>query len=78
MTDVSIPIDAWDADGEGTIAAWLYAEGDHVASDVVIAELAVDKAALELRAPVAGRLLILVPAETGVRAGQIVARIVRE
>jgi pyruvate/2-oxoglutarate dehydrogenase complex dihydrolipoamide acyltransferase (E2) component len=76
MTDVTIPDDAWPGDEEGTIASWLYSTGDEILRDVVIAEVMIEKAVLELHAPVAGRLVIVVPAETAIRRGQVVARIV--
>jgi len=75
MTEVKIPDDLWDDDGEGAISAWLYEDGDRVEAGTVIAEVMNEKVASELLAPAAGALAIVTAAEEPVRKGQVVARI---
>ena len=75
MTEVVIPAAQWDDDSEGVISAWLYGDGESVAEGAVICEVMNEKVASELVAPVAGRLKILVAAESAVRKGQAVATI---
>jgi pyruvate/2-oxoglutarate dehydrogenase complex dihydrolipoamide acyltransferase (E2) component len=75
MTDVSIPEEIVGEGAEGAISLWLFQDGETVAAGDVLAEVMNEKAAAELVAPASGRLTILVPPETPVRKGQIVARI---
>ena len=75
MTDITVPEDLWDTDEEGVIFAWVYADGALVQQGKLIAEVAVEKAQLELNAPASGRLRILVPAETVVRKGTVIGKI---
>ena len=75
MTDITVPEDLWDTDDEGVIFAWVYADGALVQQGKLIAEVAVEKAQLELNAPASGRLRILVPAETVVRKGTVIGKI---
>jgi pyruvate/2-oxoglutarate dehydrogenase complex dihydrolipoamide acyltransferase (E2) component len=75
MADITVPEDLWDTDDEGVIFAWVYADGAVVEQGKLIAEIAVEKAQLELNAPASGRLRILVPAETVVRKGTVIGRI---
>jgi pyruvate/2-oxoglutarate dehydrogenase complex dihydrolipoamide acyltransferase (E2) component len=75
MTDVTIPAGLWDANDEAAISAWLYADGETVGEGAVIAEIMVEKSSFELLAPASGALRILTPAETAVRAGDLVAHI---
>lgn len=49
---------------EGTIVAWLVAEGDHVDEGQPILEIETDKATAEMGAPAAGYL-------KGIRAGAV-------
>lgn len=74
MTDIAIAGNLWD-EGEAAISAWLYRDGDRVATGAIIAELMVEKSTFELTAPATGTLRILVAAEEPVAKGQIVARI---
>lgn len=74
MTDIVIADNLWD-EGEAAISAWLYADGDRVAAGTIVAELMVEKSTMEVIAPAAGRLRILVAAEEPVAKGQIVARL---
>lgn len=60
---------------EGTVSRWLKADGDVVAVDEIVLELETDKAAMEIPAPVAGKLKILVPAGQAVKVGAVVGSI---
>ena len=48
---------------EGTVLKWMVKEGDVVAKDQVLLEIATDKADSELPSPVAGRVLKLLAKE---------------
>ncbi len=74
MIDIVIANNLWD-EGEAAISAWLYADGDRVAAGAIVAELMVEKSAMEVIAPATGMLRILVRAEEPVAKGQVVARI---
>ncbi|HEY0940323.1 MAG TPA: biotin/lipoyl-containing protein [Steroidobacter sp.] len=75
MTDVVIGADAWDGNGQGFISNWFFEDGEAVCAGAVIADLMYEKVAVELVAPVAGRLKILVAAEQPISKGQVVARL---
>jgi pyruvate/2-oxoglutarate dehydrogenase complex dihydrolipoamide acyltransferase (E2) component len=75
MTDVVVPEDLWDTDQEGVIVTWLYSTGALVEEGHLIAELAVEKAQLELTAPASGKLTVLAPADTVIKRGQVIGRI---
>jgi pyruvate/2-oxoglutarate dehydrogenase complex dihydrolipoamide acyltransferase (E2) component len=75
MADVTVPDDLWDTDDQGVIVTWLYSSGANVKAGQLIAELAVEKAQLELTAPATGRLTVLAPADTVISKGQVIARI---
>jgi len=60
---------------EGTIVSWLRAEGDLVAQNDSVLELETDKVTMEIAAPAAGRLTILVGEESVVKVGQVVGSI---
>jgi pyruvate/2-oxoglutarate dehydrogenase complex dihydrolipoamide acyltransferase (E2) component len=75
MTDVTVPADLWDTDDQGVIVTWLYNTGAHVEDGQLIAEVAVEKAQLELTAPATGVLTVLAPADTIISKGQVIARI---
>lgn len=73
--EVRIPENLWADDDEGVIATWLFADGERVAEGSVLAELMVEKTSMEILAPTAGTLHIVVAAEVPVRKGQVIARI---
>ena len=73
--DVIIPADLWGEDGEAVIATWLFKSGELVSPGAVLAEVMYEKASMEVISPGAGRLTILVAAESPVRQGQLIARI---
>lgn len=75
MTDIIVPQDLWEDEREGVVLTWVYADGAVVEQGKLITELGVEKAQLELLAPVRGRLKILAPADTVVRKGQVIGRL---
>jgi 2-oxoglutarate dehydrogenase E2 component (dihydrolipoamide succinyltransferase) len=62
MIDVAVP-QLGESVTEGTITKWLVKEGDVVAKDQALAEIATDKADSELPAPAAGRVAKLLAKE---------------
>jgi len=61
---------------EGTVVAWRVAVGDPIAADETICEISTDKIDTEVPAPVSGVVSeILVPVETTVEVGTVLARI---
>ena len=75
MTDVSIPPDLWDDDREAVVSTWFFKDGERVQEGDVLGEVMIEKATSELIAPASGTLSILVPAESPVRKGQVVAQV---
>jgi pyruvate/2-oxoglutarate dehydrogenase complex dihydrolipoamide acyltransferase (E2) component len=73
MREVRVPEAVWADGGEPVITAWLFRDGEVVSRGAVLAELAVEKAQVELEAPCSGRLKILVDAETPITRDQAVA-----
>ncbi len=61
---------------EGTVVAWRVEVGDRIAADATICEISTDKIDTEVPAPVSGIVAeILVPVETTVSVGTLLARI---
>jgi pyruvate/2-oxoglutarate dehydrogenase complex dihydrolipoamide acyltransferase (E2) component len=61
---------------EGTVVAWRVEVGDRIAADATICEISTDKIDTEVPAPVSGIVAeILVPIETTVSVGTLLARI---
>lgn len=76
MTDVVFPtLSGEDPDAEGVVATWFVREGEPVAADQLIAEVAVDKVSVEMLAPVAGTVHLLVEEEEVVKQGALIARV---
>ncbi|HSF26981.1 MAG TPA: lipoyl domain-containing protein [Actinomycetes bacterium] len=76
MTDVVFPpLSTDDPDGEGVVATWFVRDGEPVAVDQLLAEVALDKVSVEVPAPVAGTVHLLVEEEEVVRQGEAIARI---
>jgi len=75
MTDVTVPEHFWDDDSEGVVSAWLFVDGERVAAGAPLAEIMYEKASMELLAPASGVLRIVVPVETAIKRGQIIATI---
>src|SRR5262245_32933089 len=60
---------------EGVLSRWLKADGARVSANEVVAEVETDKANNEVRAPVAGTLVILVPEGQKVAVGTPIGRV---
>jgi len=60
---------------EGRIARWMVKDGEAVKTDQPLLELETDKATMEVPAPAAGVIKILVPADSVVQVGQRIADI---
>lgn len=76
MTEVPFPeVSQQNPDAEGVLATWFVADGDPVAEGGLIAEVAVDKVDMEIAAPAAGTIRLLVKEGDVIRQGTPVARI---
>ncbi len=75
LMDVIIPADLWGDDGDAVIATWLFQSGELVSVGAVLAEVMYEKASMEVTSPGAGRLTILIAAESPVRQGQLIGLI---
>ncbi len=75
MTPVMLFENAWEGDEEAALTNWFFEDGAVVAEGDLIAEVMVSKAAIEIRAPVAGRLKILVGVDAVVTKGVTLAEI---
>src|SRR5579859_4440158 len=61
---------------EGTVVGWRVEVGDRIEADATIAEITTDKIDTEVPAPVSGVVAeILVPVESTVEVGTVLARI---
>lgn len=60
---------------EVTVASWLKKDGDIVKMDEALCSIESDKATLEVAAPKAGKLKILVPEGTTVKIGDVIASV---
>jgi 2-oxoglutarate dehydrogenase E2 component (dihydrolipoamide succinyltransferase) len=72
--DVSIPT-LGESVSEGVIVRWMKHDGEAVAADEPLFELETDKASVEIPAPSAGVITVLVQEGATVRVGDVVARI---
>lgn len=76
MTDVVLPtLSKERPDAEGVVATWFVTDGEPVATDQLLVEVQVDKVTVEVTAPVAGTVRLLVPEEGAVPQGKPIARI---
>ncbi|GHE77142.1 hypothetical protein GCM10017786_03050 [Amycolatopsis deserti] len=76
MTDIAFPhISDNQPDAEGVLATWFAADGDQVGEGDLLAEVAVDKVDVEVPAPAAGVLRLLVQEGDVVKQGEVIARI---
>ena len=76
MTAVTLQDEAWegvDAAVEALVDKWLVQEGDTVQAGQPLANVVLVKSNLEISAPAAGRIQILVPAGSTFARGQSVA-----
>ncbi len=64
-----------DPQAEGVLSTWFVREGEPVRADQLIAEVAVDKVSVEVPAPHAGIVHLLVEEEAVVRQGAPIARV---
>jgi pyruvate/2-oxoglutarate dehydrogenase complex dihydrolipoamide acyltransferase (E2) component len=69
------PMSENDPEAEGVVSTWFVADGDQVQEGDLIAEVAVDKADMEIVAPQAGTISILVPEEQAVTQNSPIATI---
>jgi pyruvate/2-oxoglutarate dehydrogenase complex dihydrolipoamide acyltransferase (E2) component len=76
VTDVPFPVlSTKDPDAEGVLASWFVADGEQVAEGDLLAEVAVDKVDMEITAPAAGTVRLLVPEGEVARQGTVIARL---
>ena len=64
-----------DPDAEGVVSTWFVSDGDQVQEGELIAEVAVDKADMEIVAPEAGTISILVTEDQAVTQNSPIASI---
>ena len=76
MTDVVFPILAKERpEAEGVVSTWFVDDGGTVAAGQRLAEAMVDKASVEVPAPAAGVVHLLVAEEDAVTQGAVIAQI---
>ena len=76
MTEIPFPtLSKERPNAEGVVSTWFVVDGDTVKEDQLIAEVQVDKVSVEVPAPVAGTVRLLVPEEAVVSQGEAIARI---
>ncbi|MBS1673313.1 MAG: biotin attachment protein [Actinobacteria bacterium] len=75
MSDVTFPEMSSDPAATGVIVTWFASEGEQVEPDDLLAEVAMDKVDQEIHAVRSGILRIVVPEETEVAQGSVIARI---
>ena len=77
MTDVPFPaLSAKDPDADGVLATWFVADGEQVKEGDLLAEVAVDKVDVEVTAPAAGTIRLLVAEGAVAKQGTVIARLV--
>ena len=64
-----------DPQAEGVLVTWFVADGETVQADQLLAEVQVDKVTVEVPAPNAGVVHLLVPEDAAVRQGTPLARV---
>jgi pyruvate/2-oxoglutarate dehydrogenase complex dihydrolipoamide acyltransferase (E2) component len=76
MTDVLFPeLSKERPDSEGVVATWFVTDGERVPADQLIAEVQVDKVAVEVPAPTAGTIQLLVKEGEAVPQSTPIARV---
>jgi pyruvate/2-oxoglutarate dehydrogenase complex dihydrolipoamide acyltransferase (E2) component len=76
MTGIPFPsVSDNDPQAEGVLATWFAIDGQAVGEGDLIAEVAVDKVDVEVPAPAAGVIRLLVEEGAVVRQGDVIARI---
>ncbi len=74
---VVIPENLWEPHGdeEAVLVGWQAQDGALVEAGAVIAEIMVEKVTIDIEAPVSGRLVIVMPVDTPVHLGDVIAKI---
>ncbi len=72
---ISFPVLSKDESAEGVVATWFVRTGEQVRAGQVIAEVMVDKVALDVEAPIDGTVTVLVDEESTAKQGTAIARI---
>jgi len=72
---IAFPVMSKEPDAVGVVATWFVKSGESVAAGQVIAEVMVDKVSVDIEAPAAGVVSLLVEEEASVRQGDEIARI---
>ncbi len=75
MSDVLFPSMSDDADATGVVVTWFVDNGDEVAQDALIAEVAIEKVDQEVLAPASGVISLLVAEDQEVSQGSVIATI---
>jgi pyruvate/2-oxoglutarate dehydrogenase complex dihydrolipoamide acyltransferase (E2) component len=76
VTDVPFPsLSAERPDAEGVVSTWFVADGEAVTAGQLLAEVQVDKVAVEVPAPVGGVVRLLVAEDVAVTQRAVIARI---
>ncbi|GAB91665.1 biotin/lipoyl-containing protein [Gordonia rhizosphera] len=75
MSDVLFPSMSDDADATGVVVTWFVDNGDEVAEDALIAEVAIEKVDQEVLAPASGVISLLVAEDQEVSQGSVIATI---
>lgn len=76
MTDVVFPtLSTERPEAEGVVSTWFVDDGATVAAGQLLAEVMVEKASVEVPAPVAGVVHLLLAEEDAVTQGAVIARI---
>ncbi len=76
MTEVLFPaLSTRDPDAEGVVETWFVRDGESVAADQLLAEVQVDKVAVDVPAPASGVVTLLVDEGATVRQSMPIARL---
>jgi pyruvate/2-oxoglutarate dehydrogenase complex dihydrolipoamide acyltransferase (E2) component len=76
MTEVLFPpLSGERSEATGVLSRWYVREGEVVTQDQVVAEVMIDKVAADVLAPAAGTVHVLVPEDTEVSQGAVIATI---
>ena len=76
MTEVHFPsMSENDPEAEGVVSTWFVSDGDSVEEGDLIAEVAVDKADMEIIAPRGGTISLLVTEDQAVKQNSPIAKI---
>ena len=75
MTDIIIPEDMWSGDQEGVLVCWTFENGATVRQGEVAAEVALEKAQMEICAPASGVLRQMAREEDVLKGGAVIGAI---